>query len=309
MKHKKILCFTNSYHRPYQLYNTIAGILNQTYKYLHYVVGISIDHKDEEQQYLNLLSDFINDKRLKLFFHKNLSQHDNYLFPIKQTNYRKYDLFAKIDDDDIYKKTYIEHNVNELKNTDADIISSNICYQINNHKIYHGLFDNVGGYWHGDLSSNIKFGMPFSYIFNLKCLDILLNTTSEELKSIHPFEDPGWRTKWRENNIKSYVINDLDLAIYNIHGKNISSSPWLIPDNRTIFDSDIFTVCYFKHPYWQSYAVMQKKYNAIYNIYNNDHGVYTVLDDIISVKWDKYTEIENFKKHDIDQQSYMYEYL
>lgn len=308
MKHKKILCFTNSYHRPYYLYNTIAGILNQTYKYLDYNVGVSIDDPDEEKYYLELLSDFTNDKRLKLFFHPNLSQHDNYLFPIKQVNYKKYDLFAKIDDDDIYKKTYLEHNIDVLKNIDADIISSNISYEINNHKIYYGIFDNIGGHWHGDVSSAIKFGMPFSYIFNLKCLNILLNTTSEELRNIHPFEDPGWRTKWRENNIKSHVIDDSSLAIYNIHGKNISSSPWLISDNTIVFDNDIFTICYFQHPHWKSYIIIQKELGTIYNIYNNDHGVYTSLNDIISIKWDKYPEVENFKKNVIDQ-SYIYKYL
>jgi len=308
MKNCKLLCFTNSYRRPYYLYNTINSILNQKYKKFDYVVGISIDHNEEKEHYNYLLSDFLLDNRLKIFFHSNLDQHNNYLYPIRQTDYSSYNLFAKIDDDDIYKTAYLDQTINIFKKSNADIISSNIQYEINNEKIYHGVFDNVGGYWTGDLDSDVKFGMPFSYVFNLKCLNVLLKTTMEELRSIHPFEDPGWRTKWRQAGIKSHVVQDSDLAIYHIHGKNISSSKWLIDDNYTYIDNDIFTMCLCKHIYWESYIVLNKANSTIYNIKNNDFGTYNIENNILTIKWDKYKNMESFVKKMVKDGIFTYEY-
>lgn len=308
MTSPSLLCFTNSYRRPYHLYHTINSILNQTYTKFHYVVGISIDNDEDKDLYIALLADHLLDSRLQVFFHQNLDQHNNYLYPLKQVDYKSYKLFAKIDDDDIYKKKYIQNSIDAIKKSGADIISSNIQYQINNDKIYSGVFDNVGGYWSGDLNSNTKFGMPFSYIFNLKCLNILLNTTSEELRSIHPFEDPGWRTKWREHDIKSYVIQDSDLAIYHIHGKNISSSKWLINDSYICLDNDQFTMCLCKHKYWESYIIMNKLLQTVYNIKNNDSGTYILNNNILTIKWDKYKNKENFMQKNIKDKIFIYEH-
>ena len=36
------------------------------------------------------------------------------------------------------------------------------------------------------------------------------NISKKEWQSIHPFEDPCWRTKWREGNLKSYIIKKVD---------------------------------------------------------------------------------------------------
>lgn len=309
MSNHQLLCFTNSYRRPYHLYHTINSILNQKYTKFDYAVGISVDDATEEDLYLKLLKDFIaSDKRLKIFFHKNFDQHDNYLYPIKQTNYKNYKAFAKIDDDDIYKSSYLEHCLTIYKQKKVDILSSNIKYEINNDKIYEGIFDNVGGHWQGDLNSNIQFGMPFSYIFNNKCLDVLLNTTAQELYQIHPFEDPGWRTKWREANITSYVIQDSDLAIYHIHGKNISSSKWLIHREDLWFENDVFIICLAKHIYWQSYIILNKINNMIYNIKNHDLGHYNINNNILTVHWDNYQHPERFKSV-INNNLFSYEYI
>jgi hypothetical protein len=308
MRNDKVLCFTNSYRRPYNLYHTINSILNQSYQDLTYSIGISIDKPEDEDLYRNLLSDFLTDKRIKIFFHTNLDQHDNYLFPIRQVDYRTYNVFAKIDDDDIYKKQYLKQSIETLKKSKADIVSSTIQYEINNNQIYRGIFDNVGGYWSGDLNSNIKFGMPFSYVFNTKCLDVLLNTTAQELYTIHPFEDPGWRTKWREAGIISYVISQSDLAIYHIHGKNISSSPWLIDNNYLYINNDFFTMCLFRHPYWECYVIINKAHNIVYNIQNNDLGTCSIDQDSITIKWDKYNQKETFSKKIVQDKIFIYEH-
>ena len=139
IKRPKVLCFTTSYNRPYHIYNCINNILSQSYKYITYSVGICTN--TDIDSYKDLLSNCINDKRLKLSFHQNLSQHENYLYPIKATEYQKYDIFIKIDDDDIYKKDYIDYMIDNYFKYNKDVLSGYIKYQLNNNCLYKGKFD------------------------------------------------------------------------------------------------------------------------------------------------------------------------
>jgi hypothetical protein len=275
-----------------------------------YSIGICIDSEAEKDQYLSLLDDFLDNKQIKIFFHNNQDQHSNYLYPIKQIDYKKFNLFAKIDDDDIYKNKYLSTNISHLIEHKADIVSSTINYQINNNILYQGHFDNIGGYWYGDTKSHIQFGMPFSYIFNNKCLNILLKINPKELYDIHPFEDAGWRTEWRKQNIKSYVIKNSNLCVYNIHGKNISSSSFLLPGKDKYFfvETDIFILAFFHHFCWESYVLLNKKNNIVYNISNDDFGIYNILDNKINIKWEKYNKQENFSFKNNTNNTY-YEYV
>ena len=140
--------------------------------------------------------------------------------------------------------------------------------------------------------------MPFTYVFNKKCLDILLKTTTEDLSRIHPFEDAGWRRVWRNNNIKSTTLDNIDNAIYHIHGKNISSHKSLISNqDKSIFlETDNMILIFCKHFCWESYIFCNKKDNRVYNIDNNDYGNFTIEKDIITIKWDDYENPEQFKK-------------
>ena len=290
-KKPRILCFTTSYKRPYNLFHCINSILNQSYKSFDYAVGLSVDNPKEQREYQYLLSDYTKDKRLKLLFHPNLSQHENYLYPIKNIDYEKYDIFFKIDDDDIYKMQYIENMVLNYQKYKKDVLSGYISYQLNNNKLYNGQFDNVGGHWHEDVKSNIKFGMPFTYVFNSKALKVLLNTTTEELNKIHIFEDAGWRRKWRDNNITSKVLDSIDYAIYNIHGDNISSKHCLITNNdidKIYIDQGAFVIAYFIHYGWESYCLIDKKRHKIFNIENNHYGKFDLDKKVITINWDNY---------------------
>lgn len=289
-KNPSVLCFTTSYKRPYNLYHCTNSILNQSHSSFDYAIGLSVDTPREQHEYEYLLSDYSKDKRLKILFHPNFSQHENYLYPIKKADYEKYDIFIKIDDDDIYKKTYIENMLNHYKKSQKDVLSGYITYQLNNNKLYKGKFDNVGGHWHEDLKSDIQFGMPFTYIFNRKALNVLLNTTSSELSKIHIFEDAGWRKKWRDNHITSKVLDNIDYAIYNIHGNNISSKHCFIPDNegKIYISQDEFDIAYFIHYGWESYCFIDTKRHKIFNIENNHYGKFDLNKKIITINWENY---------------------
>jgi len=303
------LCFTTSYNRPVHLYNCINNILNnQSYKDIKYVVGVCIDNPIEQEQYDVLLKDFLLDDRLSIFYHKNMDQHANYLYPIKKIDYHKYNLFIKIDDDDIYKSEYIHNTIEYFSNNKTDIISSQIQYQINNNKLEKGLFDRVGGEWGPDIASNIKFGMPCTYAFNNKALDIILKLKIEDNHKIHPFEDPVWRTRWREKKLSSYIIKESKDVIYNIHNSNVSSPNKINNNsnnnNHNNIENDFCSICLFEHHYWQSYVILNKRNNRMYNIDNDDHGAFEYLDDgNIKIIWDEWGE-EVFNKKYIDNHYY-----
>ena len=309
------LCFTTSYKRPYHLYNCISNILNnQSYKNINYVVGVCVDNKKEENQYKDLLKDFIPNKRLKLFFHPNLDQHENYLYAIKQIDRHKYNLFIKIDDDDIYKTNYLENLIQNYCTYNADIMSSSIKSEINNNVIKEGSFDSIG-HWPQDSQHKINFGMPFTYAFNNKALEIILKCTVAELHAIHAFEDPGWRTRWREHNLKSYVIHNSTDALYNIHGSNVSSS-YLLDNKSTennsekarepFFDNEFCTICIFEHSFWSSHVYLNKRNNRMYHIENDDHGAFEIVDDnAIKIVWDTWGD-EMFYKHETSNNEYYY---
>ena len=105
--YNRILCFTTSYRRPYMLYNCIRNILTQSFADFTYYVNINIDHPNEQGSYKILLEEFKADKRLHIMYTQNASQHQNYLKPINMAGRDKYNVYVKIDDDDIYKTNYL----------------------------------------------------------------------------------------------------------------------------------------------------------------------------------------------------------
>lgn len=301
--YNKPLCFTTSRSRPYMLYNCISNILKQTYTDFTYYVNINIKNEKDKELYTELLKDFSDDQRLNYLFSTAKTQHENYLRPLLEANTEKYNLFIKIDDDDIYKKQYIETVINLYKKNKKDILSCSLDYCINGINIQKGEFDSIG-IWPGD-DHSIKFGMPCTYVMNQSAVNILLRLTPDYIKSIHRFEDPAWRTEWRKAGLKTCVIKNFKHAIYHIHGKNISSS-YLLDNscqNKEYIENEFFIFCKVKHKWWESYCYFNKRNNRIYNINNDDHGAYSANGNEISILWDKWGE-EFFIKKTEDSQYY-----
>lgn len=300
-EYNRVLCFTTSYRRPYMLYNCIKNILSQDFTDFTYYVNINIDHPNERKGYNILLDDFINDKRLHILYNQNASQHQNYMKPITVAGRDKYNLYIKIDDDDIYKNKYLSTVITAYKKHKKDILSCTLNSSINGQKINLEQFESIGK-WQPDLDSKVKFGAPCTYVMNQSAMNILLNMTDEEVRAIHPFEDPAWRTKWREAKLTSYVIKNCPEAIYNIHGKNCSSS-FLYEDQENKSKSDIqyidneyFTLAMVVHEWWESYVYFNKRNHRLYNIKNDDHGQYSMDGDTLEIHWDNWGQ-EKFIKH------------
>jgi hypothetical protein len=216
MQYKKVLCFTTSYRRQKFLRGTIFDMLNQTYNDIVHSINLTTI-ADKNKELNKILYDDLISERVRIIYSENLHQHYNHLNAIMGIeNYEDFDIFVKIDDDDIYKKNYIQNIVNFFNNNDVDMISSKIKYQLNGHSIIVGNYDNLGGN-----PKNCDFKMPFTFAFNKNALNLIKNLTN-----IFGFEDSMWRESWC-NKIKIMEIDNTDNVIWNIHGKNTSTSDFL----------------------------------------------------------------------------------
>jgi hypothetical protein len=210
----KVLCFTTSYKRHKMLRGTIADIKNQSYKNLFHSINIAFDPGDNTD-YSILYDDLEN---VNIVYNENKHQHFNYINSITSIDFDNYDLFVKIDDDDIYKKDYIKTIVNFFQtNTNVDVVSSKIKYQLNGCIFRKVDANNLGGN-----PINCDFKMPPTFAFNKKALKHIL-----DLKSIYGFEDHMWRDVWC-NHCTVSEINNQDNIIWHIHGQNISTGNFLI---------------------------------------------------------------------------------
>lgn len=292
------------------LYNCIRGILNQTLQNFHYSVNINVDDDRERAQYESLLKDFIGHEKLSIMFSDRQAQHENYLKPILSKGRNKYNLFIKIDDDDIYSPTYLEQAVAIFKEKQVDVLSFALNKIINNNNVLFGHYDAIG-VWQPDLDSDIKFGMPCTYIFNQSALNILTKLSSDDVNKIHVFEDPAWRTAWRKAGLKSCVISDWELATYHVHGKNTSSKYMYKEDteiantNINYVENDHFILGLFKHNWWSSYVYLNKRNNRLYHIDNDDHGAFIMDGNTLKVTWDNWGE-EIFEKQKISNDKYQF---
>jgi hypothetical protein len=199
------------------LRSCIQDIGNQSYQNIFHAINITHNGNIDEKTTLKTIDDLKTENN-SFIFDINQHQHINHLKAIKSvSNYESYDIFVKIDDDDIYKKNYIENIVNFFEHNDVDVISSKIKYQLNGSLVRVFEADNLGGN-----PNNCDFKMPPTFAFNLKALKQI-----ETLTNIFGFEDNMWRDVWCKT-CKIGQIDNTENIVWHIHGKNISTSDFLL---------------------------------------------------------------------------------
>lgn len=210
----KVLCFTPSYNRYKMVRECIFGISYQSYKNTFHSINVA---HDKDSKYIEKLFDDIQIPNIRITYNINSNQQQNYMRCFEGIDIDTFDLFVKIDDDDIYKKDYVKNIVNFfLNNKDTDIVSSKITYQLNNNKMYTTRGENLGGNPEGS-----SFKMPMTFAFNIKALKAIISL------KVNYFEDIVWRNTWHSLGLKHCEIDNSKNIIWNIHGKNISTSEFL----------------------------------------------------------------------------------
>ena len=218
----KVLVFTSSYNRPHMLRQCILNAKNQTYKDFKHGINITSDENDV-QNYLTVIDDIHVSDKMEIMHSTNSHTHFNNMLAIKQfEDYDTYDVFIKMDDDDVYKSEYVETIVNAFKaDPTIDIVSSKIAYQLNGHKMYYSPdgYDSLGGN-----PGNSTYHMPMTFAFNKKAFNVIKDL---QQKDACGHDDLMWRMHWEAHGLKHVAVNNNDNVIWHVHGKNVSTHNFL----------------------------------------------------------------------------------
>ncbi len=227
MKKLRVLVFTSAYYkRAYMMRQNIFNAMNQTYPYMIHSVNITLDETSTTRDLSQLYDDLLesNDKLIinysDNYQHYGFSHFNNMRCIQFVPDYESYDLFVKMDDDDIHKSKYVENIVKVFEdNPDVDVVSSKIDFQLNGYDLYQGSFDNLGGN-----PNNSTYHMPMTFAFNKKALDCILPLTEQDVCG---HDDMMWRVAWEKAGLKHKAVYNNEEIIWNIHGGNASVGDWL----------------------------------------------------------------------------------
>lgn len=225
----KVLAFMCSRHRPLMLRHAVLQMAAQSYPvdiavYINSNEVINDIYSTDYSDLIKDISDQINQK-IHVKYGKSYHQHINHFEAINLVNLNDYDLFLKIDDDDIYNLNYVKETVDDF---------------IKNHWALSGIESNgtINGYqWKPNdtiknmamENSDLCCGMPGSWAFSREAIKAISTVD----KNSPWFEDRLWK-----HHLEHHT--DLKLSLrsnpnhsyhYNIHGKNTSTAHWF--ENNT----------------------------------------------------------------------------
>lgn len=207
---------------------TRACVMNaqrQTYKNFVHSVNITVDDLQYTRQVEFttdvLLSDLQNPRLIldvRLNEQDTITNHFNNLSAIKAVpGWEQFDIYLKMDDDDIYLEKYVEEVVAFFtKNPNVDITSSAILIMLNGKNARICNNQNLGGN-----PTDTDYKMPMTFAFTKKALDVILPLTKE---SICGFDDMMWRVAWEKAGLVHKAMDNSKNIIWHIHGQNVSTS-------------------------------------------------------------------------------------
>lgn len=200
------------------LRSCIQDILLQSYKNIAHGVNLAYDDGEDFDSYRVLLEDVLVPQSVHYVGNINAHQHTNHVNAITSVpNFMDYDLFIKIDDDDIYKRNYVQNIVDFFAFNKFDICSSSVIWQLNGYLVRAVNVSNLGGNPPGT-----DFNMPPTFVFNRKALLSIL-----DIEISGYWEDKLWRYRWVRDGLMHIGMDNRDSFVWNIHGNNISTSDFL----------------------------------------------------------------------------------
>lgn len=138
---------------------------------------------------LDLIDDLKDD--VSIVFTENEHQHYNHMTAIKSfPNWQDYDLFLKIDDDDIYKKDYIKNAVEFHLRNEVDVSSTACTLQCIGNQVTNFYYRSFAG----AVESQDNFGIPATLVFNKRAVEFLMTLQHEN----GAYEDKTWRRELRK---------------------------------------------------------------------------------------------------------------
>jgi hypothetical protein len=226
----RVLAFTCSRHRPLMLRHCIMQLQRQTYPPDHAIYVNSPD--DEMADCTSLRYDLLLDdlragttNKIVIGFGGSQSYVENHLRALNLIDIGDYDLFLKIDDDDLYLRRYVEEIVSDFEAQRWDYSGT----------ATHGLLN--GRRWRaqhvqsdlGLAEIDVKLGvipyMPPTLALSRKAIDVIIAASPEHWQ----LEDVYWRRLLAQRRDLVGVVRTDRNFVYNIHGGNVSTGTWLEP--------------------------------------------------------------------------------
>ncbi len=225
----RVLAFTCSRDRPVLLRHCILQMKAQTYPVDHSVY-LNGSH-DNRSLYDDLPGD-----HLLLQFGPRLAQHLNYLAAVNAVRLEDYDLFCKIDDDDVYRTDYIAGVVADFRRYGWDYSGSHSEGWIRGTQWLNDAdLAGFGPHSDFDLGLGVIYIMPPTAAFSRRAIECIsgldLASPPEELRLGNAFEDVAWGRIIARAGLATRVRSTSRFT-YHVHGANISTAGMMGPGHK-----------------------------------------------------------------------------
>ena len=200
-------------------------MVSQTYPTDFAVYINSDEYPDQQRDYRPLLRDIFHGSQRSLFvgYGPSAKQHDNHLAALRLVDTADYDLFLKIDDDDVYRRGYVESVVESYSEHNWNFSGEHSLGMINGVAWREQVVtENMG------VEGSAKcLGLASTWAFSRRSIDIIISLPPHNTW----FEDRYWKyTLEHDPQINSTRRANSGLYHQNIHGKNTSTAGWLDPN-------------------------------------------------------------------------------
>jgi hypothetical protein len=226
----RVLAFTCSRHRPLGLRHCIMQLQRQTYPADHTIYVNSPDDDTTDctsVRYDPILEDLRAGAANKIVFGYGKSQTyvENHLRALRLIEIGDYDLFLKIDDDDLYLRRYVEDIVSDFEARRWDYSGTASCGVLNGRRWRsQRVLSDLGLDAKLDLELGVISVMPPTLAFSRNAIAVIIAAPESR-----EMEDVYWRRLLaRRHDLVGVVRTDRNF-VYNIHGGNLSSGTWLEP--------------------------------------------------------------------------------
>jgi hypothetical protein len=205
------------------LRHCIMQMQRQTYPTDHVIYVNSPDEATEDSTTLNyemLLDDLAagSVSLLEIGYGPTLTPQGNYTAALRQITLDRYDVFLKIDDDDVYLRDYVMNVVRDYESRKWDYSGSSSDGHLNGHRWQPNVVIASLGLSDEERQLGIPDVMPSSIALSRRGIETILN-----LHDTGEWEDIQWRRHLaRTQGIKMSIREDSGF-IYNIHGGNVST--------------------------------------------------------------------------------------
>ena len=219
----RVLAFTCSKHRPLFIRHSVLQVQSQTHPTDHavYINSPSAKNAEDKTNYQELLKDITPKEgtSIQIGYGNSVNQHNNHIAALNMIKINDYDLFLKIDDDDIYKTNYVSDIVNSFNSDSWDFSGEYAHGILNGIHLEKNVILKCLGENENDKKHNVIPMMPGTYAFSRKAIQYII----DEINCKNIFEDPLWRLLMTQKEDIKVECRDSKNYIYHIHGNNIST--------------------------------------------------------------------------------------